>query len=150
MTIEQLTKHEDISKALNISRNRYEYILLYVTQMLKDYQGDIADIVKEIPLNLKGKERYFAMHIMGYYSSSAFSRMNDKDKAGFIKNIMDALRISQEKAESITHQMANDTLEEMKKDHIPTVIETIKKVIDSDFSEIEKDYLLFTYGLIYT
>lgn len=147
---ETQTTYEVISEALNISRNRYEHIVLYMMQMLKDYKGNVAEIVKEIPLNLKGKERYFAMHMMGHSSSSAFSIMKDKEKAAFIKSIMEALRISQEKATSITRHMANETMEEMKKDHIPTVIETIKKVIDSDFSEIEKDYLLFTYGLIYT
>ena len=150
MKTEQFVTYENISKALDISRDRYEHIVRYVMRMLKDYKGDVVDIVKEIPLNLKEKERYFTMYMMGHSSSSAFSRMNDKQKAAFIQSIMEVLKIDQEKAESITYHMANETMEEMKRDHVPTVIETIKKVIDSDFSEIEKDYILFTHGLIYT
>jgi hypothetical protein len=41
-------------------------------------------------------------------------------------------------------------MEEIRKGNIPTVIDTIKKVIDSSFTENEKDYLLFTFGLAYT
>lgn len=142
MSTEPLVTNKDISEALNISRNRYEYIVLYVTQMLKDYQGNVTDIVKEIPLNLKGKERHFAMHMIGRSSSSTFSRMSDEDKTTFIKDIMEALRISQEKAVPIIQDMANETSEEMKN------IDTIKKIIDSNYTEIEKDYLLFMVGLI--
>ena len=115
MKTEPQVIYENISKALDISRDRYEYIVRYVMRMLKDYQGDVIDIVKEIPLNLKGKERYFTMYMMGNSTSPAFSRMNDKQKAGFIKSIMEILKISQEKAESITNYMVNEEMENMKK-----------------------------------
>jgi len=147
---EPTATYEDISKALGISRDRYVHIVRYVMQMLKDYQGIIVDFVKEIPLNLKGKERHFAIHIIGHSSSPVFSRMNDKEKAGFIRIITEALKISQEKAESIIYNMTSETMEEIRKGNIPTVIDTIKKVIDSSFTENEKDYLLFTFGLAYT
>jgi hypothetical protein len=150
MKTEYQTTFENTSKALNISRDRYEYIVRYVMRMLKDYQGDVIDIVKEIPLNLKGNERYFTMYMMGNSTSSAFSRMNDKQKAGFIKSIMEILKISQEKAESIIHHMAEETRENMKKNYFPTDIDIIKKIIDSEFTETEKDYLLFTLRLVYT
>lgn len=140
--------YENISKALDISRDRYEYIVRYVMRMLKDYQGDVIDIIKEIPLNLKGKERYFTMYMMGHYTSSAFSRMNDKQRAAFINSIMEILKIDQEKAESIIHHLSNEMFENMKKNYVPTVVDMIKKIIDSDLTEKEKDYLLFSLGLV--
>lgn len=72
--------YTDISYGLNISKERYEFITSYVTQMIKDYQGNVADIIKEILLNLKGNELYFTMYMMGQSSSRVFSSSNDKAK----------------------------------------------------------------------
>jgi hypothetical protein len=140
--------YENISKALDISRDRYEHIVRYVMRMLKDYQGDVIDIIKEIPLNLKGKERYFTMYMIGRSTYSAFSRMNDKQRAAFINSIMEILKIDQEKAESIIHHLSNEILENKKNNYVPTVVDMIKKIIDSDLTEKEKDYLLFSVGLV--
>lgn len=148
MKIEPQVTYENISKALDISRDRYKHIVRYIMNIMKDYQGDVVDIVKEIPLNLKGKEKYFAMYMMGSSSSPVFSKMKDMQKATFIKSIMEVLKIGQEEAESITNYMVNEDLENMKKNYVPTNIDMIKKIIDSDFTETEKNYLLFMLGLI--
>ena len=68
--------NKDILRELNIQDDRYGYIMSYVMQMIKDYNGYIVDITKEIPLNLKGKERYFAMFTVGNAFAPAFSSMN--------------------------------------------------------------------------
>jgi hypothetical protein len=141
--------YENISKSLDIPRDRYVHIVIYILRMLKDYRGDIVDVVKEIPLNLKGKERQFTMFVMGHSSSSVFSKMSDKQKANFMTDIMEVLKIGQEDAESVTNYMANETQENMKKNYVPTLVDIIKKIIDSNFTETEKEYLLFSLGLIY-
>ena len=51
--------YSDIAKELNIPRNRYDHIMSYVIQMITDYRANIADIIKEIPLNLKGERKIF-------------------------------------------------------------------------------------------
>lgn len=147
MKTEQRITYEDISKELNISKDRYEYIISYIIQMIRDYQGKAQDIVKEIPLNLKRKERYLAMFIIGHSSTPEFSEMDSENQEKFLKNIMDASRINREKAESITNDISKNILNDTEEDiH---VIDIMKKVADSDISEPEKDYLTFILGLIY-
>lgn len=145
MNTKPLTTYVETSKELNISIKRYEHIISYVMQMIEDYRGNVADIVKEISLNLKGNERYFTMFVMGNSSSSMFSKANYKEKEEFITNIADALKISQEKAESIMYHIRDAVIKDTKKD-----VDIIKKVINSDFKDNEKDYMLFMLGLVYT
>jgi hypothetical protein len=149
MRTEQSTIYLDMSKALGISKDRYEYIMSYIAQMTRDYQGDVADIVKEIPLNLKKKERYFAMFIIGRYASSSFSSVNDERKGEFITDIIEALKISQEMAGLITSDIQNRIPKNTKENINVSTIDIMKKVIDDDLKDIEKCYVAFVLGLIY-
>lgn len=148
MTRPQYT-YEDISKALNISRDRYKHIVLSITRMMKDYRENVADIVKEIPLNFKGKERYFAMFMMGRSSSSQFSIMNDERKADFIMSTIGALKISQDMAILIASDVDNMLLGDKEGYYDISTIDIMKKVIDGDLKDVEKDYMSFLLGLIY-
>lgn len=142
--------HEDISKALNISNDRYEYLTSYMIQMIKDYHGDITDIIKEVPLNLKGKERRFTIFILGHSSYPNFSEQGDEEKEKFITSIIDVLKLNHERAKSIADDIANTILKDTKEgEEIPT-IDIIKKIIDGSLSDIEKDYALFILGMMYT
>lgn len=86
MSTEQQITYEDIAKALNIQGNRYEYITSYMIQMIQDYRGDIVDIIKEVPLNLKRNERYFAMFILGNSSYPEFSGQDLKKRKVYHTN----------------------------------------------------------------
>ena len=149
MRTEQSTIYLDMSKAFDISKDRYEYIMSYIARMIRDYQGDVVDIVKEIPLNLKEKERYFAMFIIGRYASSPFSSVNDERKGEFITDIIGALKISQEMARLITSDIQNRIPKDTKENINISTIDIIKKVIDDDLKDVEKCYVAFVLGLIY-
>jgi hypothetical protein len=118
-------------------------------RMTKDYQGDVADIVKEIPLNLKGKERYFAMFMMGRSSYPQFSSRNDERRADFIMIIIGALKISKEMAGLITFDIENRMLKSKEGYEDISTIDIMKKVIAGDLKDVEKDYTSFALGLVY-
>lgn len=149
MKIEQSKIYLDMSKALGISKDRYEHVMSYIARMSRDYQGDILDIIKEIPLNLKGKERYFAMFIIGYSSSQPFSSINDERKEEFIVDIINTLKISQEMAGLVISDLKNRIPKEKTENANVLIIDIIKKVIDGDLKDVEKDYVSFVLGLIY-
>lgn len=137
---------KSILKGLNISNERYIYIISYIQQMIKDYKGQPIDIIKEIPLNLKGNERYFAIFYVGNSFSPLFSDMDDKEKTDFVVNISKALKLSDERV-STTADYMSDTIKIQMKENIPTV-EIIKGIINSKFTDVEKDYIIFVFGMI--
>lgn len=141
--------HAKILKALNISDDRYEHIVSYVTQMIIDYRGNVDDILKEIPLNLKGNEKYFTMFIIGNSSSPSFSIINDEEREKFITSTANSLKISEERTISLTDYVANTIIEDIEKNHTP-IVDTIKIVINGNFTETEKDYIMFLLGLALT
>ena len=149
MEIGQSMTYLDMSKALSISRDRYEHIISYIARMTIDYRGDVIDIIKEIPLNLKGKERYFAMFLMGRSSSPPFSSVNDERKGEFVMNVINALKISQEMARLITSDIQNKVPKDTKEYNDALTIDIMKKIIDGDLKDVEKDYMSFILGLIY-
>lgn len=135
-----------ILKELNISNERYIYIISYIQQMIKDYKGQPIDIIKEIPLNLKGNERYFAIFYVGNSFSPFFSEMDSKEKEDFVINMANVLKLSNERV-AVTADYMSDTIKEQMKENIPTV-EIIKGIINSKFTDIEKDYITFVFGMI--
>ncbi len=135
-----------ILKELNISNVRYIYIISYIQLMIKDYKGQPVDIIEEIPLNLKGNERYFAMFYVGNSFSPLFSEMDIKEKADFVVNVANALKLSNERVAATADYMS-DIVREQMKENIPTV-EIIKGIINSKFTDAEKDYIIFVFGMI--
>lgn len=140
--------HESILKGLNISRDRYKYIISYIMQMIKDYKGHPIDIIKEIALNLKEKERYFAMFTLGSSLSPLFNEMDDIEKEHFVTDIINALKFNEEKVAIITEYMS-DTVEKQMRENA-TNTEVIKGIINSKFTDIEKDYIIFILGMVLT
>lgn len=141
--------HAKILKALNIPDSRYEHIVSYVTQMIIDYQGNVDDILKEIPLNLKGNEKYFTIFIIGNSSSPSFSTINDEEREKFITSIANSLKISEERTIFLTDYVANTIIEDIEKNRTP-IIDIMKNIINGNFAEIEKDYIIFLLGLALT
>ena len=140
--------NKDILRELNIQDDRYGYIMSYVMQMIKDYNGYIVDIIKEIPLNLKGKERYFAMFTVGNAFAPAFSSMNKEEKGLFIKNVTNTMKLSNERSDEIADHMMEKIIKDIDKDI--TVVGTIRDIVSSGFTDSEKDYIMFTFGLVST
>ena len=147
MTIGQSITYSEISQALDISRDRYEHIRSYIARMTKDYRGDVVDIIKEITLNLKGKERYFTMFLVGRSSSPLFSSVNDEQKGEFVTEIIESLKISPDMARLITDDIHSNAPKHKKEDINVSTIDILKKVIYGDLKGVEKDYTSFTIGL---
>lgn len=145
MTIKGATINS-ILKELNISNDRYIYIIYYIQRMIKDYNGQPVDIIKEIPLNLKGNERYFAVFFVGNSFNPLFSEMDSTEKADFVLNMANALKLSDKMVEATADYMS-DTVRKQMKENIST-IEIIKGIINSKFTDVEKDYLTFVFGMI--
>lgn len=139
------TETELIIKGLNISKDRYTYIISYIEQVIKDYKGHPVYIIEEIPLNLKGNERYFTMFMAGSLLSPTFYDMNDIEKTNLVENLSYALNFGKETLSIIADYM-EDIRKEMR-ENVPTV-EVLKKIIHSNFTDIEKDYILFIFGLV--
>lgn len=143
---EAIVQIESTLKELKISKNRYIHIISYIKRMIKDYKGHPIDIIKEIPLNLKGNERYFAMFITGSYLSPLFYEMDDTEKTKFVTNVADALKFS-DKQVAIIAEYLSDTIRKQLRENVATV-EVIKKIINSQFTDAEKDYTIFIFGLV--
>lgn len=135
-----------ILKGLDITNDRYTYIRSYIQRMIRDYNGRPIDVIKEIPLNLKVNERYFAIFYVGNSFASLFAKMDSKEKADFVINMANGLKLSEEKI-SATADYMSDTVRKQMSENVTTV-EIIKGIINSKFTSVEKDYIMFVFGMI--
>jgi len=135
-----------ILKGLNIPNDRYTYIMSYIQRMIRDYKGQPVDIIKEIPLNLKVNERYFAIFYVGNSFSPLFLEMDNKEKADFVINMANSLKLSEEKI-SATADYMSDTIRKQMNENV-SAVEIIKGIINSKFTSAEKDYIIFVFGMI--
>jgi len=134
-------------KGLDITNDRYTYIRSYIQQMIRDYNGRPIDVIKEIPLNLKVNERYFAIFYVGNSFAPLFAKMEEsKEKADFVINMANGLKLSEEKI-SATADYMSDTIKKQMSENV-TTIEIIKGIINSKFTSVEKDYIIFVFGMI--
>lgn len=134
-----------ILKELNISNERYIFIISYIQLMTRDYKGQPVDIIREISLNLKGNERYFTIFYVGNSFYPLFSEMDDKEKTDFIVNMARDLKISNERVITITDYM-QDAVRKQMEENI-SAVEIIKGMIDSKLTDVEKDYIIFVFGM---
>jgi hypothetical protein len=72
--------------------------------------------------------------------------MDDKEKTDFVVNISKALKLSDERV-STTADYMSDTIKIQMKENIPT-LEIIKGIINSTFTDVEKDYIMFVFGMV--
>lgn len=135
-----------ILKGLNISSERYVHIISYIQRMIRDYKGQPIDIIKEIPLNLKVNERYFAIFYVGNSFSPLFLEMDSKEKADFVINMANALKLNEERIAATADYMS-DTIRKQMNENV-SAVEIIKGIINSKFTSVEKDYIIFVFGMI--
>lgn len=135
-----------VLKGLNISNDRYRHILFYIERMIKDYKGCPTDIIKEIGLNLKGNERYFAIFFTGVTFSPTFLSMNTNNMTTFIVDMTTTLKFSNERVFILTEYIS-DKIRKQKKEHIP-ITDVIKEIMyNNEFTNVEKDYITFIAGM---
>lgn len=135
-----------IGESLKISVNRQMQIIANIGRMIKDYRNNPLNIYKEISLNLRGNDKYFAMFIIGNYFSEAFSTMDHEEQKILLADIMDSQKFSDDTASEIGDYLKNFINKALKEEK--RTIDIIKMVIDSNFGDKERSYIIFLFGLV--
>ena len=137
---------KDMLERLHIPKDRYDRIMSYIDQMIIDYNGNPVDIIKEIKLNLKGNERYLGVYATGSFFHPLFKKMSEKEKSDFMDEIAKGLKLDNEKVSKIqTYLMEN--LPKYLDENLPN-IQALQNIISSQFSDVEKDFIIFILGLV--
>lgn len=136
---------EIVTEGFDLSFKKTRPIFNYINQLLKDYPNDPSGALKEIPLNLKGNERYLADFILGNYYSPMFKELKEDEMVEFLATIADEIDLGTDRIDAVLGYIIEDIITKMKGQHITKVIKTI---ISTNFSEKEKDYLLFAFGML--
>lgn len=126
-----------IQNSLNISESRREHIINYIKMSSKGPE-DVCDILKEIPLNFKGNEKYFAVYIVSLFVIHHSDRFKKEKQDIFLDNIWHST------AKCFGFDL--DHLLEILSDLLKKK-DTLIEVINRPFTENEKIVLLFLFYL---
>lgn len=127
---------------LGIDSSTEQKIINYINTIYREYKVPI-DGIKEIPLNLKGNQKYFAIFYYGTLYSNVFFKMTDEEKRIFLSYIVEELKVSSDIIDyTIQHVIPV-------KDEKIFLTDIINSIIDNKFTEKDKYYMLFSYGLLF-
>ena len=142
----QATGLEEITtKGFGLPFKKTSPIFNYIRRLLKDYPNDPVGALKEISLNLKRNERYLADFILGNYYSPTFKEMKESEMAEFLAQIAYEMDMGVDRMDVVLAYIIEDMIIKMREQSITDVIKTI---LSTDFSDKEKDYLLFSFGML--
>jgi hypothetical protein len=123
---------------------RTSEIVTYLKRLMKDHKESAADVLRDIYHDMIGHEKYFAAYILGKNFKAHFSKIEtEKEFAIFIDPISQKLDVSN--LLLMTEYVNNMTKQE---DLAVSPAYGIKKIIDSDFEENDKVFLVFLYAII--
>ena len=133
----EMTLNLGIQQRLNISDSRINYIINYIKTYSKGPE-DVCGILKEIPLNFKGNEKYLAVYIVSLFIIHHSDQLKKEKQDIFLDDIWH--NVAQCFGFDLDHLL--DILGDLltKKD-------TLVEVINKPFTENEKIVLLFLYYL---
>ena len=100
-----------ILDGLRISKDRARSIISYTKILIRDYENNPADALKEIPLNIKSDGRYFASFIVGNHYASMTIDMDAQQIEAFLSGIAEILKISEDKELEIIDYLTDDVME---------------------------------------
>ncbi len=123
-----------IQSSLNISESRREHIINYIKMVSKGPE-DICDTLKEIPLNFKGNEKYFAVYVVALFVIHHSDQFKKEKQDIFLDNMWH----STAKCFDLDLDNLLDILAELLKKN------TLIEVINGPFKENEKIVLLFIF-----
>ena len=136
---------EIITRGFDLPFYKGREIFSYIKQLNKDYPSDPAGVLKEIPLNLKNNERYLATFTLGNQYAPIFKKMKEEEIIEFLATIADEMDIGTDKISPVLTYIFEDVTIKMREQPIKKVIQNI---LSTSFSEKEKDYILFSFGLL--
>ncbi len=135
---------KEIIVGFDLSLKKGFIILNYVGHLLTDYPNNPAGALKEIPLNLKSNERYLAVFVLGNQYAPTFKDMQDEEMTEFLATIADEIDIGTDKIDPVLTYIVERVLEMREQ----SIIDVIKNILSSKFSEKEKDFILFSFGIL--
>lgn len=135
-----------VVQGLSIRPDRGKHVVSYVNTLMRDYENRPSEALKEIPLNLKSNERYFASFVLGNYYAPIFIKMNTEEVETFLSGIAESLKIHEDKETEILDYLVDEIMGRMVEAKM-TLSDIVKNMANSKLSDIEKDYAFFTYGL---
>jgi hypothetical protein len=130
--ISEVTLSIGIQNRLNISESRRDHIISYIKMASKGPE-DLCDVFREIPLNFKGNERYFAIYIVSLF----IIHHSDSLKKGKDDFLDDMWHVAAKCFDFDLDNLLNILSELLKKD-------TLTELMNRQF-ENEKIVLLFLY-----
>ena len=83
------TEHElslGVQDRLNITENRREQIISYIKMASKGPE-DLCDLLKEVPLNFKGNEKYFSIYIISLFIVHHSDRLKKEKRDTFLDDM---------------------------------------------------------------
>lgn len=134
-----------ILDGLRISKDRGRSIISYTETLIRDYENNPADALKEIPLNLKTNGKYFASFIVGNHYASMVIDMDAQQIEAFLSGIAEILKISENKESEIIDYLTDDVMGKMTDARL-SISAIIRNMSNSKFNDTEKDYMFFVYG----
>ena len=136
---------EIITRGFDLPFYKGREIFSYIRQLNKDYPNDPSGILKEIPLNLKNNERYLAAFTLGNQYAPIFKKMEEEEIIEFLATIADEIDIGTDKIDAVLTYILGNVIIKMREQPIRKVI---KNIVSTTFSEKEKDYILFSFGML--
>lgn len=136
MIKENILSH-GIQNTLTISDSRKDYIIDYIRMASKGPE-DVCNMLKEIPLNFKGNERYFSIYILSLF----VAHYSDQFKKEKQNNFLDDMWHDAAKCFDLDLDKLLNILSELLKKG-----DTLPDIINGPFKENEKMVLLFLFYL---
>ncbi len=127
----------------HIDITRVREIIIYIKKLMKDYNGSAADVLRDIYHNIIGHEKYLVVYILG---KNFTEKIVIEEQVKLVSDILQKLDISDEKFKSTTHFLDNIFEAEIIDRHVYPP-HSIMKIMESEFEENEKVFMVFIYGL---
>lgn len=124
---------------------RMAQIVVYLKKLMKDHQGSVADILRDIYHNITIEhEKYFAAYVLGKNFRTLFSKITTVEElTDFLNPIDKKLDLSNLVAIS---EYVHDIITQQKPGASPAY--SMRKIIESDFEENDKVFIVFYYALM--
>lgn len=140
MLIEEGCLNLGIQERMNVSNHRAQYIVDYIKMVSKGPEN-FCDVLKEIPLNFKGNEKFFAVYVVTLFIIHHSDKFKKEKQEIFLNDIW-------EKAAKCLGLNMGKYLDILsifiKKDAKKDVL---SEIINGQFEENEKIFLLFLFNI---
>jgi hypothetical protein len=133
-----------VMMVLFISPNGVKQILAYLKVLMKQYNKNIVDILKDILLELEEYEKHFALFVLGKNFKYSYENMSEDEQRKYLTDIAQLLCITDDKITNLLFYL----MDSIEKETINGPSSTIKRIIISNFEDNEIDYMVLLRGFL--